>query len=292
LIYRIVHRTRYVYHAPVTFCHNEVRLLPREVPHQICRRARLMVDPPPAALRERLDFFGNRVSYFAVQQPHDELTVTASSEVSIQDHAPPDPDASPAWETVRDALAGRTDPEATEARQFVFDSPLVSASAALRDYALPSFPPGRPVLAAARDLMERIFREFEFVPGFTSVATPLSHVLKHRRGVCQDFAHVAVGALRALGLAGRYVSGYLETLPPPGRTKLQGADVSHAWYSVWSPGTGWTDFDPTNNLIPENRHVVTARGRDYLDVAPVKGVLFSGGGHDLTVSVDVERIGE
>lgn len=290
MIYRIVHRTRYMYNAPVTFCHNEVRLLPRERAGQVCRRARLVVDPPPTALRERTDFFGNRVSYFAVQRPHEELTVTASSEVEVRGLGPSDPGASPPWETVRDALAARTDPEAVDARQYAFDSPLVAASESLRDYAAPSFPAGRPVLAAARDLMSRIFREFEFVPGFTSVATPLTHVLKHRRGVCQDFAQVAVGALRSLGLAGRYVSGYLETLPPPGQEKLQGADVSHAWYSVWSPGTGWTDFDPTNDLLPDSRHVTAAWGRDYLDVAPVKGVLFSGGGHKLEVSVDVGRV--
>jgi transglutaminase-like putative cysteine protease len=292
VIYRIVHQTRYVYNATVTFCHNEVRLLPRAVPNQICRQARLLVNPPPTALRERTDFFGNRVAYFAVQQPHEALTVTASSEVAVQPAEPPDPEGSPPWEAVRDLLARRTDSEVVEARQYTFDSPLVSASAALRDYAAPSFPEGRPVLAGARDLMERIHRDFEFVPGFTSVATPLTHVLKHRRGVCQDFAQVAVGALRALGLAARYVSGYLETLPPPGQEKLQGADVSHAWYSVWSPDAGWTDFDPTNDLLPRDRHIVTGWGRDYLDVTPVKGVVFSGGGHDLIVSVDVERVEE
>jgi len=292
VIYRITHRTRYVYNAPVTFCHNEVRLLPREVPNQVRRAARLMVDPSPTVLRERTDFLGNRVAYFAVQQPHDELTVTASSEVEVHPVEPPNPEASSPWETVREALAVRTDSETLEARQYVFDSPLVSVSAALRDYAAPSFPEGRPVLAGAKSLMERIFREFEFVPGFTSVATPLSHVLKHRRGVCQDFAHVAVGALRSLGLAARYVSGYLETLPPPGQQKLQGADVSHAWYSVWSPEAGWTDFDPTNDILPRDRHVTTAWGRDYQDVTPVKGVVFSGGGHKLIVSVDVERAGE
>lgn len=292
MIYRIVHQTRYVYNATVTFCHNEVRLLPREVPNQVCRQARLLVNPPPTALRERTDFFGNRVAYFAVQQPHEALTVTASSEVAVQPAEPPDPEGSPPWEAVRDLLARRTDPDVVEARQYTFDSPLVSASAALRDYAAPSFPEGRPVLAGARDLMDRIHRDFEFVPGFTSVATPLTHVLKHRRGVCQDFAQVAVGALRALGLAARYVSGYLETLPPPGQEKLQGADVSHAWYSVWSPDAGWTDFDPTNDLLPRDRHIVTGWGRDYLDVTPVKGVVFSGGGHDLIVSVDVERVEE
>ncbi|MFW6242486.1 MAG: transglutaminase family protein, partial [Thermodesulfobacteriota bacterium] len=247
---------------------------------------------PGTALRERIDFFGNRVSYFAVQRPHEELAVTAASEVEVHPAESSDPEISPPWETVREMLTRRTDTEAVDARQYTFDSTLVSASPALRDYAAPSFPPGRPVLAGARELMARIFTEFKFVPGFTSVATPLSHVLKHRRGVCQDFAQVAVGALRSLGLAARYVSGYLETLPPPGQQKLQGADVSHAWYSVWSPEAGWVDFDPTNNLMPRDRHVTTAWGRDYQDVTPVKGVLFSGGGHKLIVSVDVERVGE
>jgi transglutaminase-like putative cysteine protease len=137
--------------------------------------------------------------------------------------------------------------------------------------------------------MDRIFNDFTFKPGFTTVSTPLSEVLKHRRGVCQDFAHLAIGCLRSLGLAARYVSGYIETLPPPGQVRLHGADVSHAWFSVFAPGLGWFDFDPTNNLIPRDRHIITAWGRDFSDVTPLKGIIFSGGSHRLIVSVDVER---
>jgi transglutaminase-like putative cysteine protease len=138
--------------------------------------------------------------------------------------------------------------------------------------------------------MVRIHREFAFVPGYTTVATPLGEVLESRKGVCQDFAHLAIGCLRSLGLAARYVSGYIETLPRPGRPTLRGADVSHAWFSAFVPGFGWVDYDPTNDLLPGSRHVTVAFGRDYSDVVPVKGVIFSSGGQQLLVSVDMERL--
>lgn len=289
--YRISHKTRYLYSEPVSLCHNELRLVPRSLPHQQVIRSSIRVTPPPSALREREDFFGNRVCYFAVQQPHDELAVTVDSVVRLLQR--PDPGAAspegPPWEAVRDRLGAPEDPETLEARQFVFGSPLASGAPGLRDYILPSFPAGRPILSAARDLMARIFTDFSFKPGFTTISTPLSEVLKHRRGVCQDFSHLAIGCLRSLGLAARYVSGYIETLPPPGQARLHGADVSHAWFSVFAPGLGWFDFDPTNNLIPGDRHIVTAWGRDFLDVTPLKGIIYSGGGHRLIVSVDVER---
>jgi transglutaminase-like putative cysteine protease len=152
------------------------------------------------------------------------------------------------------------------------------------------FRPGRPLLAALQALMEQIHRDFSFVPGYTTVATPLHEVLQHRKGVCQDFAHLGIGCLRTLGLAARYVSGYLETTPPPGGAKLRGADVSHAWYAVFVPGLGWVDYDPTNNVLPANRHITVAIGRDYSDVVPVKGVIFGGGTQQLFVSVDMERL--
>ena len=289
--FRVSHRTRYVYSEPVSLCHNELRLVPRTLPHQQVAGAKITVTPMPSGLREREDFFGNRVCYFAVQQPHDELSVTVTSIVRVLDGPergmlPPE---SGAWEAGREELRAPGAPDALDASQFVFDSPLVSASAELAAYALPSFPPKRPILLAAQDLMTRIFYEFNFRPGFTTVSTPLTEVLKHRSGVCQDFAHLAIGCFRSMGLAARYVSGYIETLPPPGQERLKGADVSHAWFSVFAPGLGWFDFDPTNNLIPGDRHIITAWGRDFSDVTPLKGIIFSGGTHRLSVSVDVER---
>jgi transglutaminase-like putative cysteine protease len=290
--YRIVHITHYSYARPVSLCYNEARLLPRGSLLQNCPSARLQIDPVPREYAEREDFFGNRVGYFAIQQPHEELTITATSEVAVEAQ----PDAlercnEVAWDQVRERLLTDQAEEALEARAFRLDSPLVDASGELARYASPSFPPGRALAEAVHELMERIYHEFVYDPEFTTVATPLAEVLKHRRGVCQDFAHLAIGCLRAQGLAARYVSGYLETQPPPGQPKLVGADASHAWFSVYIPDTGWIDFDPTNNQMPMDRHITTAWGRDYSDVTPLKGVIFGGGDeHRLSVSVDVANL--
>lgn len=291
MIYKLSHRTEYVYDGPVSLCHNEVRLIPRDMPRQKMISKQISVEPAPSAYREREDFFGNRVFYFSVQQPHDALVISAKSSVRMQEsEQAPDFSASVPWEEAKRSLNSDCAPEILDARQFVFDSPLVAKSDELFVYASQSFSKSRPILEACRELTERIFREFEFTSGFTDISTPLSYVLEHRKGVCQDFSHLAVGCLRSLGLAARYVSGYIETLPPPGKEKLKGADVSHAWFSVFAPGLGWVDFDPTNNLIPADRHIVTGWGRDFSDVTPVKGIVYSGGGHRLRVSVDVERV--
>ncbi|MEE4357447.1 MAG: transglutaminase family protein [Desulfococcaceae bacterium] len=287
--YRIIHKTRYVYSESVSLCHNEVRLIPRNLPFQTVIARRVNVEPKPSAFGERDDFFGNRVCYFSIEKPHKELLVSVTSQVRVTPAAVPDPELSLPWEEAKKRIAA--DRELADDCQFSLDSPLIASGKALQDYALPSFSPQRPLMAAARDLMCRIHRDFEFRPGFTSVSTPLDEVLKHRRGVCQDFAHVAVGAIRSMGLAARYVSGYLETLPPPGQERLQGADVSHAWFSVCVPDYGWLDFDPTNDIIPGEQHIITAWGRDYSDVTPLKGVIFGSGSHNLIVSVDVERRG-
>lgn len=291
--YRVVHKTRYVYSEPVSLCHNEVRLIPLNLPYQtVVGVPKIDIDPNPSTRRGRVDYFGNRVCYFAIQQPHRELTVVASSEVRVTaQNARAEPDRSLSWESARERLATPSDPAHTEAYQFTLASPLITPTDELREYAAPSFSPGRPPAEAAHDLMRRIYRDFEFKPGFTTVSTPLEEVLKHRRGVCQDFAQLAIGAARSMGLAALYVSGYLETMPPPGQTKLQGADVSHAWFSVYVPNTGWLDFDPTNDMTPGERHIVVARGRDFSDVTPLKGVIFGSGSHELQVSVDVERFG-
>lgn len=286
--YLVTHTTRYRYSETVNLCHNEVRLGPRELPHQVCTRQLLEVTPRPSSFRERTDFFGNRVHYFSIQVPHQELTVTATSHVRLSPrNLPMDVENGIPWEAARDRLRDGFAPETVAARLFALDSPLVGVSRPLRQYAAPSFPQRRPLLACAKDLMSRIFTEFEFKPDFTTVSTPLSEVLAHRKGVCQDFAQLAIGCLRAMGLAARYVSGYIETIPPPGKARLKGADVSHAWFSVYAPDSGWIDFDPTNNVMPEGRHITIAWGRDFADVTPLKGVVFGGGRHSLQVSVDV-----
>ena len=292
MIYRVVHKTVYLYGGTVSQCHNVAYLEPREVAGQRCLNHRLEIDPLPVERVEYRDFFGNPVTYFSIQQPHQQLTVTAVSEILINNGPEQEViDYQMPWDEVRARLVDSTDAELLDTRQFVLDSPLVAATPDLFAYAEPAFPPGRPLLEAVLDLMSHIHHDFTFAPGFTSVTTPLAEVFAHRRGVCQDFAHLAIGCLRAMGLAARYVSGYLETLPPPGAAKLQGADASHAWVSVFLPETGWLDFDPTNNQMPQDRHMTTAWGRDFSDVTPLKGVIFgTDPGHSLTVSVDVEAL--
>jgi len=289
--YRITHRTQYAYGQPVLLCHNEARLRPRQTPRQTCLESHVAIEPAPAERAVREDFFGNQVLYFAVQETHERLSVCATSEIEVA-AAPPGPDleTSPPWDAVRDRLADEADAESRSATQFRLDSPCAAAATDARDYAAPSFAPGRPILAAVSELNRRIHRDFRFDPESTTVATPVSEVLARRHGVCQDFAHLAIACLRSLGLPARYVSGYLETLAPPDQARLQGADASHAWFAVYAPDLGWIDFDPTNDCLPGDRHVTTAWGRDYADVTPLKGVIFGGGEHTLSVAVDMVRL--
>lgn len=306
-IYRIVHKTEYLYEESASLCYNEVRMLPRSFVQprvqQQCLEDYVVVEPVWGDHRERIDYYGNRVLFYAIRQPHSAMSITVTSQVRVEpqpllpadsaDDAVAQDQAARytlPWEKVYTLL--RTDLTAAtlDAREFMLNSPLIGSAAPLAAYAAPSFPKGRPLLAAAQDLMERIFHEFEFVAGATTVATPLSEVLEKRRGVCQDFAQLMVGCLRTKGLAARYVSGYIETLPPPGQEKLQGTDASHAWCAVYLPGVGWFDFDPTNNLIPTDQHITVGWGRDFADVTPLKGVFFGDGRHQLRVSVDVSRV--
>lgn len=288
-----MHRTEYRYATEVSRGYSEARLTPRTTAGQRCRSFTLEISPPPLGQRLRDDHFGNRTAHFEIHDPHTELTVTAISEVDVEGspevrHAgPSDP-----WDDVARQLRETTsDLEVLLAREFTLASPLVPHLDELVAYATQSFPAGRPLMEAVLDLNERVHREFVYEPGSTTTHTPLHVVLATRRGVCQDFAHLLIGCLRALGLAARYVSGYLETDPPPGQPKLVGADASHAWVSVFWPGHGWFDLDPTNASVPGERHITTAWGRDYGDVTPLKGVVFSGGGpQTLHVSVDVTRL--
>jgi transglutaminase-like putative cysteine protease len=241
-------------------------------------------------MREHTDFFGNRVSYFAIQQSHSHLDVTALSEVEVSPMTLPDPASTLPWELALERVHPKRNKAEDAAWIFSLASQMVPLDPAATAYARPSFPPSRPLLEAVLDLMGRIFRDFEYDPHFSNVATPLAEVIEHRRGVCQDFAHLGIACLRGLGLPARYVSGYLETLPPPGQVKLQGSDASHAWFAVLIPGLGWVDFDPTNDQIPSGQHITTALGRDYQDVTPLHGVFYGGGTHDLSIAVDVNRI--
>jgi transglutaminase-like putative cysteine protease len=282
------HRTAHRYEASVASGHTVLRLLPRETPWQRVLQREVVVDPAPDHIADHVDAFGNLIRYVAVERPHDHLVVTATSLVEVR--APAVAPVGPPWEEVAHTLvAPGAPPEAVEMR---YPSPLVPDLPALDAYAASSFAAGRPVGDAVRDLVGRIAGDFSFDPGFSDVTTPLADVLEARRGVCQDFTHLLVGCVRSLGLAARYVSGYIESAPPEGMPRLQGADASHAWASVWVPGWGWFDVDPTNPGAGAEQRVTVGWGRDYGDVAPVRGVVFGPPGEQgLEVAVDVLRQG-
>jgi transglutaminase-like putative cysteine protease len=290
--YQVTHRTEYRYEDAVSSSYGEMYLIPRNLPGQVCHRTEVTIDPEPDFYRERVDSFGNKVAYFELLSPHLSLAVTAKSLVSVEGRQASLPLlASQPWEQTRQGLLEVSDEDVLDARQFILESALVGTSAELKSYGLTSFSEHRPVLEAVTELTQRIHDEFAYLPGATSVTTTAEEVLVKGEGVCQDFAHLAIGCLRSLGLAARYVSGYLETDPPPGVARLEGADVSHAWASLFVPGAGWVDFDPTNRQLVNDRYLTTAWGRDYCDVPPLKGVIFTEGRtHDLEVVVDVVRL--
>jgi transglutaminase-like putative cysteine protease len=289
--YRITHNTTYRYSEPASLSQNELFLHPRETDTQHVVESRLTIGPEPRYLSRRIDYFGNIARVFMVQQPHKELAIAATSIVNITAPVIAPAAATPPWETVAQRLKAHELPAELDAYQFVFASPLITLGSAARDYAIPSFAPGTPVLAGAVDLTRRIYTEFSYDKSATTVDTSVDQVLISRKGVCQDFAHAAISCLRSLGLAARYVSGYLKTTPPPGKPKLIGTDASHAWISLFVPDAGWVDLDPTNNLIPGETHITLAWGRDYGDITPVKGVVMGGGSHTLSVVVNVATDG-
>ncbi len=263
---------------------------PLELPRQQVLDFTLQVEPEPSALVERRDYFGNCTDFLSVETPHRKLVVVGRSRVRVVAPKLPEPASTPAWEQVREACGRDVLTPETEAAEFRFDSPYIRRHPDFADYAAACFPAGRPVLEAVHDFTGRIFRDFTFDARATTIATPVHEVLQKRRGVCQDFAHLGIACLRSLGLPARYISGYLETLPPPGRKRLVGADASHAWFAFWCPGHGWIGADPTNNMLPGDRHIVVARGRDFSDVSPLRGVVLGGGRHRLKVGVDVVRM--
>ncbi|MBA4188234.1 MAG: transglutaminase [Planctomycetaceae bacterium] len=285
--YRITHDTTYDYSEIVSLCQNVAHLVPRECSRQRADESVLSITPDPAVIEDRIDFFGNPISYFTIQEQHRELTVSVSHRVEVWSVPQLAPLSTPAWETVRDRLRFDRSHDWLDAYQYAFDSRYVVADPRYATYAAPGFTPGQSIVEAALDLTRRIYSEFIYDPRATNLATPVAEVFEKRRGVCQDFAHLMLACLRSLGLAARYVSGYLSTQPPPGKPRLVGADATHAWVSVFCGEAGWIDFDPTNNQIPGDRYVLLAWGRDYEDVSPLKGVILGGGQHTVRVSVDV-----
>lgn len=285
----IRHKTRYSYSQSVSLSYHLCHLSPRNTTHQICEESTVLIYPEPTTRNQTHDYFGNDSLYFAVHEPHWTLEVESITRVNVQPIPEIDPWKTLPWNEAR--LLSLNPKTGQEISQFVFPSPHIPILPEIEDYAIESFPEGRPLLEGARDLTSRIHEDFKFDPTATTVSTPIRDILRNRRGVCQDFAHLEVACLRSLGLAARYVSGYLETTPPPGWQKLIGADASHAWVSLYCPGHDWIDLDPTNNLIPSDRHIILAWGRDYSDVSPLRGVTFGGGDHSLAVSVNVEQVG-
>jgi transglutaminase-like putative cysteine protease len=290
MIYKIVHRSTYKYKYPVSVGNHVACLKPRSSMHHQLRRNELDVQPRPATRTERIDYFGNRLCFFTVQEPHTELVVEARSEVYIAEQPTPWPQYAPTWEEVAISLPRDYSINGLDAYQFAFESSRIRVRPEFAAYALQSFTPGRPLPEALLDLTARIHKDFRFNAKATNVRTPPEEVFRKRHGVCQDFAHVQIACLRSINLAARYVSGYLRTYQPPGVARLVGADASHAWVAVYCPGTGWLDVDPTNNVVPTDGHVTLAWGRDYGDVSPLHGLVLGGGDHTLNVAVDMEPI--
>lgn len=292
--YKVTHKTAYQYNLPVSQCYNLAYVLPRNTDRQRVDNIIIHSSPDVNNRCEHTDYFGNRFLQFAIEKDHTEMNLNVTSEVEIKEkHNSINLDFGTPCTYVKYLLQQNRDWKTLSAREFLLDSPMVQHHNDLMDFAKGIFADDRPFLSAVMELTQHIFREFRYDATFSDVATPVAEVLKHKRGVCQDFAHLAIASLRSLGFPAAYVSGYLETLPLPGQTKLVGADASHAWFAVYSPGEGWYEFDPTNNKMIDERYITTAWGRDYSDVTPLKGVIFGGGySPTLSVSVDVSRISE
>jgi transglutaminase-like putative cysteine protease len=284
--YTVRHRTTYRYAQDVSYSHHLVHLAPRETATQRVTAFDLTVSPGSAQRTHRNDYFDNPTEWLALKEAHSMLEIIAQSRVTVIDRPEHDAEASEPWENVRARLE-TNDLSGYDVVQYVCDSTLTVFTVDLGTYAAKSFTPGRPILAAAMELMSRIHEDFRYDSTVTDTTTSVDRIFEMRAGVCQDFAHVGIAAMRSLGLPARYVSGYLLTEPPPGKERLIGADASHAWFSIWAPPFGWVDLDPTNNVIPGEGHITISWGRDYADVAPINGVVTGGGDHLVEVGVDV-----
>jgi transglutaminase-like putative cysteine protease len=290
MIYKIVHRTTYKYVYPVSFGSHVACLKPRSFSGNRLVRHEMRIEPGPTECTERVDYFGNQLCFFTIQEPHHALSVEARSEVVVDRAADSNGESASPWEHSASALSHDHSPAGLDAYQFQFESPRIRTRPEYAAYALESFTPGRPMREALMELTTRIYKDFKFDAKVTTVRTPIETVFKKRRGVCQDFAHIQIACLRSIHVAARYVSGYLRTYPPPGKPRLIGADASHAWVSAYCRDLGWLDMDPTNNVAPSDGHVTLAWGRDYSDVSPLRGLILGGGSHTLDVGVDMEPV--
>jgi transglutaminase-like putative cysteine protease len=290
--YLIRHETRYSYADSVSLSHNEAYLTPRSFPGQTLEDFHLAISPAPSQQNQRIDYFGNPFTTFLIEEAHAQMVVSAQSRLVVTRCAPESRSFSEPWENVAQALKNPRTPDERAAAEFAFPSPFSTSDDAIREYAIASFSPGTPIFEGVQHLMQRLHRDFQYDKGVTSVFTSVQEVFRLRKGVCQDFAHLFIAMVRSLGLASRYISGYIETLPPAGKTKLVGSDASHAWIGVFCPPLGWVELDPTNDVLVGNRHITRAWGRDYGDVTPVKGIVLGGGRHTVHVAVDVKPSNE
>lgn len=294
MIYNIYHKTEFKYQNMVTYSHNMAKLTPRETPYQKLLNFSLDIDATNYEKREFVDIFKNINTHLLIKKSHHSLAVIGKSRVEIfpeviDKHIEHIKANSITFKAAKERLKSFSD-EDVDAKQFMFESKLIpKATEEIKAYALESFREERDLFEAANEFMGRIFNDFEFLSGFSDVTTPVSEIFKAKKGVCQDFAQLAISAIRGIGLPCRYVSGYIETIPPKGEKKLFGTDASHAWFSLYIPNAGWIEFDPTNNLIPRHQHILLGYGRDYSDIAPLKGVVLSSGGSQLSVMVDVRE---
>jgi transglutaminase-like putative cysteine protease len=292
VIYRVRHTTRYTYRHVVDLAAHMLHLRPRALPHQRVIEAGITATPAASRRRDGTDHFGNPVTWLFLDAPHAAFEVTAEALVEVGFPPPPPAVATPDWALVADAArqgAQGGGAAIWQVAEYLYDSPMIAALPAAAAYAAPCFSPGRPVLEGLLALNQRIGREFKFRAGVTGLDTPVAEVLRRRQGVCQDFTHLMICALRGLGLPARYVSGYIRTRPPPGQPRRRGADQSHAWVGCWlGPEHGWIDLDPTNGVVVAEEHVVLGWGRDYGDISPVRGVVLGGGAHTLSIAVELE----
>lgn len=289
--YKIRHSSEYKYQELVTTGHNRLCLVPLNLPEQVLISSEIKISPTPDEQTYLTDFFGNTILFIAIYKEHDQLTIQSDSvlDVSYRINADLARQSILAWQDAKNQIASQTD-FYMDVIQYTLPSLHVPYSEEIRKFTNDCFPDNGTLWNGCESLMRKIYSYVEFKPGFTTVNTPVESVLKSRKGVCQDLAHLMIACLRNIGLPARYVSGYLETMPPPGKKKLVGTDASHAWVSVYFPDVGWVEFDPTNCLLPSYQHITVAYGRDYYDVAPIKGIVFSSGNQTLTVKVDVEQI--
>lgn len=287
--YKIRHITSYKYTETVHNCYNIAILAPNSSERQTCLFNDIYLNPYPSTAETHLDYFGNNLYQFDIQKPHEQLTLTAESEVEVHEPAiQPSPNLT--IKQMKECLLSKNESTSILAREFLLDSVMIKKHSRYKEFSAEELHEDRPFHEAIFALNQKIFNEFQYDPEFTSIATPLNDVLEHKRGVCQDFAHLQICCLRSHGIPAKYISGYIETLPPEGQRKLRGVDATHAWVSYFCPDSGWVDIDPTNDTLINHQYIVTASGRDFADVTPLKGVIFGGGAMpELKVSVDVAR---